>query len=126
MKKVTEFHFPSMVIASIVTEEALNLSLLPVKTQFELPHAETSNGQVVPLQHSPESKVDFGAEIYGIDLNNFTDADFDFISDALHKHKLLVFKEQPAMLTPQQQYKLTSRYMNSAQLLSLGTIMDLR
>lgn len=98
-----------MVIASIVTEEALNLSLMPEKTQFELPHAETSTGRVVPLEHSAESRVDFGAEVYGIDLNNFTDADFNFISDALHKHKLLVFKEQPQMLKPQQQYKLTSR-----------------
>lgn len=98
-----------MVIASIVTEEALNLSLMPQKTQFELPHAETSTGRVAPLQHASDSKVDFGAEIYGIDLNNFTDADFDFISDALHKHKLLVFKEQPQMLKPRQQYMLTSR-----------------
>lgn len=68
-----------------------------------------SNGKVVPLEHPSSSKVDFGAEVYGIDLNSFTEADFEFISDALHRHKLLVFKEQPAMLRPQQQYKLTSQ-----------------
>lgn len=70
---------------------------------------EQSKGQVVPIKHHAPSKVEFGAEVYGIDLNNFTDADFDLIHDALHQHKLLVFKEQPAMLEPQQQYKLTSR-----------------
>lgn len=68
-----------------------------------------SNGKVVPIQHPSSSKVDFGAEVYGIDLNNFSDADFEFISNTLHCHKLLVFKEQPAMLEPQQQYKLTSQ-----------------
>jgi hypothetical protein len=62
----------------------------------------------VPIKH--DNKVDFGAEVYGIDLNNFTSADFALISDALHRHKLLVFKEQPQMLTPQQQYRLTSWY----------------
>lgn len=69
-----------------------------------------SNGTVVLIKHPKLSKADFGAEVYGIDLNNFTDADFDLISDALHRHKLLVFKEQPAMLVPQQQYRLTSLY----------------
>ncbi|KAI8665750.1 TfdA family taurine catabolism dioxygenase TauD [Fusarium sp. Ph1] len=99
-----------MVITSIVTEEATDLRLIPEKTRFELPHAETSNGRLELVQHKPGSKVDFGAEVYGIDLNTFTDADFNFISDALHKHKLLVFKEQPEMLKPQQQYKLTSSF----------------
>ncbi|KAM0322271.1 hypothetical protein ACHAQA_009560 [Verticillium albo-atrum] len=99
-----------MVITSVVTEEATDLRLLPVKTTFTLPHAETSTGRIVPIEHSPESNVDFGAEIYGINLNNFTDADFNFISDALHKHKMLVFKEQPEMLKPQQQYKLTASF----------------
>lgn len=98
-----------MVITSVVTEEATALHLLPEKVQFTLPHAEETTGRAVPIAHTGESKVDFGAEIYGIDLNNFTDADFEFISDALHRHKLLVFKEQPEMLKPQQQYKLTSR-----------------
>lgn len=98
-----------MVITSVVTEEATTLRLLPQKTAFTLPHAETSTGHVKPIKHSAGSQVDFGAEIYGIDLNNFTDADFDFISDALHTHKMLVFKEQPEMLKPQQQYKLTAR-----------------
>ena len=87
-----------MVIASVVTETAP----ATLKIHFDLPHAALSRGRVVPIEHT--SSVDFGAEVYGIDLNNFTDADFALISDALHKHKLLVFKEQPAMLDPRQQY----------------------
>jgi hypothetical protein len=31
------------------------------------------------------------------------------VSDALHKWKLLVFKEQPQALKPQQQYLLTAK-----------------
>lgn len=99
-----------MVITAVITEEIEDLHLTTQKTAFSLPHAESTNGRLVAIQHSPDKKVGFGAEIYGIDLNNFTDADFDFIHDALHRHKLLVFKEQPEMLKPQQQYMLTSRY----------------
>ncbi|KLU88281.1 hypothetical protein MAPG_07268 [Magnaporthiopsis poae ATCC 64411] len=97
-----------MVITSVVTEEALLES--PARTHIDLPHAERSEGRLVPIAHGNGSKVDFGAEVYGIDLNRFTDADFDFISDALHRHKMLVFKDQPEMLTPQQQYLLTSSF----------------
>ena len=90
-----------MVIVSATTlEDAPHLYHIALKTDFTLPHAEHSTGRIKFIQHGSSSKVDFGAEIYGIDLNNFTDADFDFISDALHKHKLLVFKEQPQMLSP--------------------------
>ncbi|PVI04814.1 TfdA family taurine catabolism dioxygenase TauD [Periconia macrospinosa] len=99
-----------MVITATVTEDAPVLHIAAPKGKQSLPHADKSTGRVVLIKHSASSAVDFGAEIYGIDLNNFTDADFDFISDALHKHKLLVFKEQPEMLTPQQQYRLTSSF----------------
>ncbi|KAK1979864.1 TfdA family taurine catabolism dioxygenase TauD [Colletotrichum cereale] len=99
-----------MVIASVVTEDATDFHLSVAKTCFELPHAEKTTGRVAPIQHPKSSSVDFGAEVYGIDLNSFTDADFELISDALHTHKLLVFKEQPQMLTPRQQYKLTSSF----------------
>ncbi|KAI0484975.1 TfdA family taurine catabolism dioxygenase TauD [Xylariaceae sp. FL0804] len=99
-----------MVVTAVVTEGVDTLRLVAEKGRFDLPHSDTTAGRVVPIQHGPESKVDFGAEVYGIDLNNFTDADFDFIHDALHRHKLLVFKEQPEMLSPQQQYRLTSNF----------------
>lgn len=97
-----------MVITSVITETT-DLHLVAGKTSFALPHAETSAGRVVPIDHGTGSKADFGALVYGIDLNSFTDADFAIISDALHRHKLLVFKQQPQMLRPEQQYKLTSR-----------------
>jgi hypothetical protein len=86
----------------------LTIPLKSATTPLVLRHSHITDGKVVPIVHKAGSKADFGAEIYGIDLNDFSDADFNFISDALHKHKLLVFKQQPAMLTPQQQYKLTS------------------
>ncbi|KAK3066183.1 hypothetical protein LTR53_017571 [Teratosphaeriaceae sp. CCFEE 6253] len=88
----------------------LVIPLKAVGGPTSLRHSDQSTGRIVPIIHGPTSKVDFGAEVYGIDLNDFSDADFAFISDALHRHKLLVFKEQPAMLKPQQQYKLTSSF----------------
>lgn len=102
-----------MVFAATTTATSVKPSLVvtsPKADREPLPHSLTTQGIVTPIIHKNGSNVDFGAEIRGIDLNNFTDADFEFISEALHKHKLLVFKEQPSMLTPQQQYRLTSTY----------------
>ncbi|TVY58642.1 putative dioxygenase [Lachnellula cervina] len=66
--------------------------------------------RVTPMEHGSKSNVDFGATVHGIDLNSFTDSDFEIIHEALHKHKMLVFKEQPQMLAPQRQYDLTRRF----------------
>ncbi len=66
--------------------------------------------KVTPINHGPKSNVDLGATVHGIDLNNLTDSDFEILYAALHKHKLLVFKEQPEMLIPQKQYDLTRRF----------------
>jgi len=66
--------------------------------------------QVTRMVHGPKSNVDFGATVHGIDLNNLTESDFEIIHAALHKYKLLVFKDQPEMLKPQQQYELTRRF----------------
>lgn len=101
--------------ASTAATEAAALKVLTIREVYQPPTATNSDGRVVPIKH--ENKVDFGAEVYGIDLNNFTSADFALISDALHRHKLLVFKEQPQMLTPQQQYRLTSWYSTPKYLL---------
>lgn len=98
-----------MTITSFVDTQAVEANPI-IRVKAELPQASTTNGRVVPIQHEPGSKAGFGALVYGIDLNNFTSADFDFISDALHTHKLLVFKDQPEMLKPQQQYLLTSSF----------------
>jgi hypothetical protein len=98
-----------MTITSYVVEEEETTTPI-LRIQAELPRATSTNGRVEPVKHAPGSKPGFGALVYGIDLNNFTDADFEFISEALHKHKLLVFKNQPEMLKPQQQYLLTSSF----------------
>lgn len=100
-------------VSTTTTLEEKSPQGLTVREVYTPPEAATSNGRVVPIQHGAESDVDFGAEVYGVDLNHFTSADFALISDALHRHKLLVFKEQPEMLTPQQQYRLTSWYFYS-------------
>ncbi|KAK3676884.1 hypothetical protein LTR78_003088 [Recurvomyces mirabilis] len=103
-----------MVFTSATTSMTIRPDLvIPLKAASvtgTLRHSDVSNGKVIPIVHKGESKVDFGAEVYGIDLNDFSDADFALIHDALHKHKLLVFKEQPGMLKPQQQYRLTSSF----------------
>ncbi|KAL3422670.1 alpha-ketoglutarate dependent xanthine dioxygenase [Phlyctema vagabunda] len=66
---------------------------------------------VEPMDHGPNSNVHFGATVWGIDLNQrLKDSDFSIIHEALHKHKLLVFKGQPNMLLPQKQYELTRRF----------------
>lgn len=65
---------------------------------------------ITPMDNGPKSKVDFGATVLGVDLNNLTDEDFEVIHKALHEHKLLVFKEQPEMLHPVNQYNLTRRF----------------
>lgn len=91
---------------STTATEAEPPKTLTFREVYHPPSASSSNGRVVPIKH--DNNVNFGAEIYGIDLNSFTAADFALISDALHRHKLLVFKEQPKMLTPKQQYRLTS------------------
>lgn len=62
------------------------------------------------MDHGLKSNVDFGATVHGIDLNKLSDSDFDVIYEALHKHKLLVFKGQPEMLLPTKQYELTRRF----------------
>lgn len=96
---------------SATATEAEQPKTLTFREVYHPPAGTSSNGRIVPIKH--DNKADFGAEIYGIDLNNFTAADFELISDALHRHKLLVFKEQPEMLTPKQQYRLTSWFVRS-------------
>ncbi|KAK5047599.1 hypothetical protein LTR84_006696 [Exophiala bonariae] len=101
VESLTEAIAPAGIQARLVATRTFDITL---------PHAEKTNGNVVPLKHPAKSKVDFGAEVYGIDLNNLSDADFNFISDALHKYKVLIFKEQPKMLEPQSQYLLTANF----------------
>ncbi|KAH7020728.1 alpha-ketoglutarate dependent xanthine dioxygenase [Microdochium trichocladiopsis] len=90
-----------------------------------MPHSTKQPGiQIVPLAHGKDKGgVDFGAEVFGVDLNNFTDHEFKTIEKALHMHKVLIFKEQPEMLRPSQQYKLTKAFdpESSGQFAHAGT-----
>lgn len=98
-----------MTITVIITEDTIHAPIIK-KVKVDLPTASKTTGRVEPIKHVPGNKAGFGALVHGIDLNNFTNVDFEFISDALHNHKLLVFKNQPQMLKPQQQYLLTSSF----------------
>ncbi|TKY85306.1 hypothetical protein EX895_005468 [Sporisorium graminicola] len=69
-----------------------------------LPSASAITVQSLPL--SKGSKVDFGAQICGADLENISAADFDVIRNALYTHQLVVFKDQ-AQLSAEAQYNLT-------------------
>jgi hypothetical protein len=42
--------------------------------RLKMPHATNSNGvRIVPIVHGKDKDgLDFGAEVYGVDLNNFT------------------------------------------------------
>ncbi|KKY15334.1 putative alpha-ketoglutarate dependent xanthine dioxygenase [Phaeomoniella chlamydospora] len=97
-------------LTEVLAPEGVKARLVARKMDITLPHADKTNGRVVPIQHPAESKVDFGADVYGIDLNRLTDSDFEFVSDALHRYKVLVFKEQPQMLSPHKQYLLTANF----------------
>lgn len=94
-----------------------------------MPHSTEPQGiKIVPhVLGKDKSGVKFGATVTGVDLNKFTgkyahhlgctrfqwrtkdvaDDEFKIIEEALYTHKILVFKEQPTMLLPSQQYKLT-------------------
>ncbi|KIW82413.1 hypothetical protein Z517_05440 [Fonsecaea pedrosoi CBS 271.37] len=98
-------------LTEVIAPEGVKARLVATRaSDITLPHAEKTHGRIVPVSHPAESKVDFGAEVYGIDLNKLTDADFNLISGALYKHKVLIFKEQPEMLKPEQQYLLTANF----------------
>lgn len=125
VSQVLYFELPIFTMVFAVSTTATEVDapkVLTVREAYQPPSATTSNGRIVPIKH--ENNADFGAEIYGVDLNNFTSADFALISDALHHHKLLVFKEQPQMLTPQQQYRLTAWYLTHKSSYVLHHITD--
>ncbi|KAH7140914.1 hypothetical protein EDB81DRAFT_799162 [Dactylonectria macrodidyma] len=69
----------------------------------------SSKVTVQPLPSSEGSKVNFGAVVSNIDIENLTDADFDVIRDALFNHQVLVFKNQ-GHASPKAQYEITQRF----------------
>ncbi|KKK24950.1 hypothetical protein P175DRAFT_0454779 [Aspergillus ochraceoroseus IBT 24754] len=78
---------------------------------------------VEPLSPPAGSDIDFGAVVTNVDLENLTDDAFDIISDALHKHLVVVVKNQHN-LTPKAQYALTRRFDPAASQYGHGKTLD--
>ncbi|KAJ4300250.1 Alpha-ketoglutarate-dependent xanthine dioxygenase xan-1 [Collariella sp. IMI 366227] len=70
----------------------------------------SATGPVVqPLAHPEDSKLNFGAVVTGIDVENLTDSDFTLLHTALFTHQVLILKNQ-SHVTPHAQYLLTHRF----------------
>ncbi|WFD43614.1 hypothetical protein MPSI1_002277 [Malassezia psittaci] len=76
--------------------------------------------QVKPFEHSSQSKINFGAQVLDVDIENVTKEDCDLIKDALYKHQVLLFKNQ-GHVTPKAQYKLTSMFDPESDTYGHGT-----
>lgn len=62
--------------------------------------------KVVPQKGS---KIDFGAEVRGADLENLNEHDFAIIRQALYENNVVLFKGQSS-LSPKAQFELTQRF----------------
>ncbi|CAK7220884.1 Alpha-ketoglutarate-dependent xanthine dioxygenase xan-1 [Sporothrix bragantina] len=79
--------------------------------------------QVTPLKPAEGSKVNFGAVISNVDIENLTDADFDVIREALFKNQVLVFPNQ-SHVTPKKQFELTQRFDPAGDSYGHGKTLD--
>ncbi|KKY16032.1 putative alpha-ketoglutarate dependent xanthine dioxygenase [Diplodia seriata] len=86
-----------------------------------MPHSVSPSVQ--PLPKAPGSDVDFGAVVTGLDLENMSDADFDFLHDALYRNSVVVVKTSP-QLSPKAQYELTQRFDPSSSNYGHGKTLD--
>ena len=76
---------------------------MPVPTQLH-------SLRITPLVHDPkETKVDFGATVEGVDLNDVDPETFAVLRDAVLKYRLLVFKGQ-SRLEPKNQLAFVQRF----------------
>ncbi|KAK3990016.1 hypothetical protein QBC44DRAFT_325975 [Cladorrhinum sp. PSN332] len=69
---------------------------------------------VQPLTPPAGSKINFGATVTGVDIENLSDSDFKLIRSALYTHQVLIFKSQ-SHVSPLAQYALTQRFDPLAQ-----------
>ncbi|ORY63816.1 alpha-ketoglutarate dependent xanthine dioxygenase [Leucosporidium creatinivorum] len=76
-----------------------------------MPHATQVTSLVIePMVHDPkETKVDFGATVSGVDLNDVDSETFAKIKEAVLTHRLLVFKGQEK-LHPANQLKFVQMF----------------
>ncbi|KAK0666677.1 hypothetical protein QBC41DRAFT_325289 [Cercophora samala] len=84
----------------------------------------SATGPVVqPLTPPEGSKINFGATITGIDIENLTDTDFSLIREALFTHQVVIFKNQ-SHVSPRAQYELTNRFDPAATSYGHGKTVD--
>jgi xanthine dioxygenase len=69
------------------------------------------------------SKIDFGAEIRGADLENITPSDFEVIRRALNENQIIIFKNQQD-LSPKAQYELTRLFDPTVESYGHGKTLD--
>ena len=69
------------------------------------------------------SAVDFGVEIYNVELENLTDDDFQLIRNTLYLHHVVVLKNQSG-LSPKAQYELTKRFDPASSNYGHGKTLD--
>lgn len=80
--------------------------------------------EVRPLSSPhPDSKVDFGVEIYNVDLENLSDADFQILRNALYNSHVVILKNQ-ASLSAKAQYELTKRFDPTSENYGHGKTLD--
>jgi len=82
-----------------------------------------SHIQVRKLTPPKGSDIDFGAELYGADLENVSEIDFEVIRRALYEHQVVIFKNQQD-LSPQAQYELTRLFDPTVQSYGHGKTLD--
>ncbi|OAA68343.1 alpha-ketoglutarate dependent xanthine dioxygenase [Niveomyces insectorum RCEF 264] len=68
-----------------------------------------SSIKIEPLKVAEGSKVNFGAVVSNVDIENLTVADFSVIRDALFRNQILVFPNQ-GHVSPKKQFELTQRF----------------
>ncbi|KAJ5532186.1 Taurine catabolism dioxygenase TauD/TfdA [Penicillium frequentans] len=78
-----------------------------------------------PLSPPNASKIDFGVELTGMDLEAMNDDDFTILRQALYENQVVVIKNQ-GNLTPRAQYELTRRFDPAAGVYSHGKSIDKR
>ncbi|CAK7562584.1 MAG: Alpha-ketoglutarate-dependent xanthine dioxygenase xan-1 [Sporothrix epigloea] len=79
--------------------------------------------QVTPLTPAEGSKVNFGAVVSNVDIENLTDADFEVIQENLYKNQVLVFPNQ-SHVTPKKQFELTQRFDPAGDSYGHGKTLD--
>ncbi|KAJ9209440.1 hypothetical protein DTO166G4_8973 [Paecilomyces variotii] len=78
---------------------------------------------VQSIQVPEKSKVDFGAIITGLDVENLSDEDFELLRDTLYKKSVVVIKSKPD-ISAKAQYELTRRFDPACESYGHGKTLD--